>query len=319
MDNLEVYVNKHFEWLEIRNYSLETIRRRRESLKWFMQWCAERDIQAPEQVTRQLVERYQRHLYRHRKKDGNPLSFKTQQQRLLAIKSFFKFLAQKHYIEYNPASEIELPKQEKRLPRNIFTQEEAELIINQPDIRMPQGIRDRVILETLYSTGIRRMEIVNLKLYDLNQVSGTLMIRLGKGKKDRVVPIGERALLWMQKYLDEVRPKLVNEPDEGFIFVKDDGQGFNNEAMGKLTKKYIKAAGVFKGGSCHLFRHTMATLMLENGADIRYIQQMLGHESLEMTKIYTQVSIKKLKEIHNATHPARMERKKDDIITKDLC
>jgi integrase/recombinase XerD len=308
MDNLEIYANKHFEYLEIKNYSPETIRRRRESLKWFVQWCTDRDIQSPQDVTRHLVERYQRHLYRHRKKDGNPLSFKTQQQRLLAIKSFFKFLAQKHYIEYNPAGEIELPKQEKRLPRNIFTQEEVETIINQPDTRMPQGIRDRAILETLYSTGIRRMEIVNLKLYDLNQINGTLMIRLGKGKKDRVVPIGDRALLWVNKYIDYARLNLVNEPDEGYIFVKDDGQPFNNEAMGKLTKKYIKAAGVIKGGSCHLFRHTMATLMLENGADIRYIQQMLGHESLEMTKIYTQVSIKKLKEIHSATHPAKMER-----------
>lgn len=301
---------KYFERLEIKNYSKETIKRRREHMKLFIAWCLDRDIVAPHQVTRNLLERYQRYLYRYRKEDNKPLSIRTQEQRLVTLKTFFKYLAQRHYLIYNPASELELPKQARRLPKNILTQEEAETIINIPNIHDLFGFRDRVILETLYSTGIRRTEIARLKLYDFDIERGTMLVREGKGKKDRMVPVGSRAAKWLEKYLNEVRPKLVMEPDDGHIFVTQLGTGFSPNAVGQLVRKYIKKAKIGKEGSCHLFRHTMATLMLENGADIRYIQEMLGHASLDTTQIYTKVSIKKLKEIHDATHPAKLERSK---------
>jgi len=209
---------------------------------------------------------------------------------------------------YNPASELELPRCEHRLPKVILTKDEAEQIINQPDINDLLGIRDRSILETFYSTGVRRMELINLRLYDIELNQGTLMVRQGKGKKDRLIPIGQRALLWIDKYLSEVRPRFVNLPDEGYLFITHHGNQFVHNAMGRLVKDYILKANIGKQGSCHLFRHTMATLMLENGADIRYIQEMLGHAKLETTQVYTQVSIKKLKEIHELTHPAKLER-----------
>jgi integrase/recombinase XerD len=137
---------------------------------------------------------------------------------------------------------------------------------------------------------------------------GTLFVRQGKGKKDRMVPIGDRAIAWIQKYLQEARPELVQEPDDGHLWLTAIGIPVIPSGIGEIVREYVKAADIGKTGGCHLFRHTMATLMLEGGADIRYIQAMLGHAKLDTTEIYTQVSIRKLKEIHSITHPARLER-----------
>jgi hypothetical protein len=176
-------------------------------------------------------------------------------------------------------------------------------------------VRDRAILETLYSTSMRRMELVGLGFYDLDR--GTLMIRQGKGKKDRMIPIGERAIVWIEKYRSDVRPQFVMEPDGGVLFLTAEGDRFSPNGMTSLVRNYVLGADLGKRGACHLFRHTMATQMLENGADIRFIQQMLGHAKLETTQIYTQVSIRKLQEIHRATHPtSRHERKPSKAITE---
>jgi integrase/recombinase XerD len=132
-------------------------------------------------------------------------------------------------------------------------------------------------------------------------------VRQGKGKKDRMIPIGERAIRWIDRYVTEVRPGLVLEPDEVTLFLSNLGESFSPNRLTQMVREYVDAAQINKRGSCHLFRHTMATLMLENAADIRFIQQMLGHAELSTTQIYAHVSIRKLKEIHSATHPARLE------------
>jgi integrase/recombinase XerD len=152
------------------------------------------------------------------------------------------------------------------------------------------------------------MELANLKLYELDTERGTVTIRQGKGKKDRVIPIGDRAAAWLDKYILEARPHLVVEPDDRTVFLSNAGEPFCLDHLSDLVRTYVDAAEIGKRGSCHMFRHSMATLMLENGADIRYIQQMLGHADLKTTQIYTQVSIRQLKRIHSATHPARMEK-----------
>jgi integrase/recombinase XerD len=139
------------------------------------------------------------------------------------------------------------------------------------------------------------------------------MIRLGKGKKDRMIPIGSRALAWIDKYVIEVRPALVREPDDGTLFLSNLNEAFTRNRLTQMVREYVDAASLGKRGACHLFRHTMATLMLENGADIRFIQQMLGHAELSTTQIYTQVSIRKLKEIHSLTHPARLEKRAEPV------
>lgn len=189
-------------------------------------------------------------------------------------------------------------------------------MLAQADLNDPIGLRDRAILEVLYSTGIRRREVVELSICSLDRDRGTLFIRKGKGRKDRIIPIGERAMAWVEKYVQEVRPKLAMEPDEGILFLTGEGEAVTPGHLTDQVSAYIEKAGIGKKGSCHLFRHTMATLMLEGGADIRFIQQMLGHESLNSTQLYTRVSIRKLKEIHTATHPgarlARRGEKPDD-------
>jgi integrase/recombinase XerD len=149
------------------------------------------------------------------------------------------------------------------------------------------------------------MELVNLRCPDVDTERGTVMIRQGKGRKDRIVPIGERALAWIANYLDDVRPELAIGDDDGTLFLSNLGLPFGVGRLTHLVRDYVEAAQIGKHGSCHLFRHTMATLMLEGGADIRYIQAMLGHASPTTTQIYAQVSIRALKAIHTATHPGK--------------
>ncbi len=154
-----------------------------------------------------------------------------------------------------------------------------------------------------YGTGIRRAELAHLNLRDLDADRRTLIVRQGKGRKDRMIPIGARALAWIDRYLAEARPRLAGEPDDGTLFLTVDGTPFSLDRLTQLVRDYVKASGVGKQGACHLFRHTMATLMLEGGADIRYIQAMLGHAELSTTQIYTQVSIRALQAVHTATFP----------------
>jgi len=280
------------------------------NLAQFVRWCQERDLRRPAEITRPIIERFQRWMFLYRKPNGRTLSFTSQLSRLAALKSFFRWMARQNHIAASPAADIELPRVRRSIPREILTAAEVEAILALPVIADPEGLRDRAILETLYSTGIRRAELAHLSIWDLDAERGTLLVRQGKGRKDRVVPIGERAVAWIDKYQADVRSSLATSPDDGSLFLTNWGEAFNPDRLSHVVSAYVKKAGVTKHGSCHLFRHTMATLMLENGCDIRFIQQLLGHESLQTTQIYTQVSITKLKEIHTATHPgARLERR----------
>jgi integrase/recombinase XerD len=305
-----IFATQFFEYLEVKGFSKVTVENRNYYLRAFSNWTRERGITGPREITRPILERYQRYLYQYRKRNGEPMSFRCQHSHLVAVRAFFKWLTRNNHILSNPASDIELPKLEKRLPRHILTISEVEQVLNGVSLTDAIGIRDRAILETFYSTGMRRKELLNLKLLDLDAERGTVMIRQGKGNKDRMIPIGERALAWIQKYLDEVRPKYIVEPDKGILFLTVEGDIFNCQRVTQIARKYVNASGIGKTGACHLFRHTMATLMLEGGADIRFIQQMLGHVKLQTTEIYTQVSIRKLKQVYEATHPgANLERK----------
>ena len=204
-----------------------------------------------------------------------------------------------------------------RLPMHVLSASDAESVLAQPDVNDSLGLRDRAILETFYSTGMRRLELANLKLYDLDAERGTVTIRQGKGKKDRVIPIGDRASAWVDKYVQDARPQLVVEPDDGIVFLSNAGEPFSLDHLSDLVRVHVDGAKIGKRGACHLFRHTMATLMLENGADIRYIQAMLGHADLKTTQIYTQVSIRHLKQIHSATHPAQLPKKDGEAKPED--
>ena len=307
--DLVMLLNEFSGWMDMMNFSHDTVAVRRNVLMPFLGWCQERGLYKAHEITKPILERYQRHLYFYRKADGQPLSVASQNDRLVIVKQFFRWLARANYILYNPASDLELPRVPKRLPRNVLNADEADQVMNLPEVDDVFGLRDRAILEVFYSTGIRRSELVHLALFDVDAKRGIVFIREGKGQKDRVVPIGVRALAWIAKYNEESRPRLVVEPDDGSLFLTNLGGPFTPVGMTELVKKYILRAGLGAIGACHIFRHTMATLMLENGADIRFVQAMLGHENLSTTEIYTHLSVEKLKEVHAATHPAKMERK----------
>jgi integrase/recombinase XerD len=299
------YLQRYLAWLRERNYAETTVDGREIRLRGFITWCEERSLKQPQNITKPIIERYQRYLFLYRKPDGKPLSAGSQHTRLTAIKCLFQWLARQNYILYNPASDIELPRVGKKLPKSMLNVKEIEQVLAMPDLETPMGIRDRAMLETLYSTGIRRMELLHLQCFDVDADRGVVMIRQGKGKKDRVVPIGERALEWIAKYMEDVRPELSTGVDHVTLFLSNVGEAFSPRRLTQVVRDYVEAAHLGKIGSCHLFRHTMATLMLENGADIRFIQAILGHADLSTTQIYTQVSIRALKEIHTATHPGR--------------
>lgn len=309
-NGMAAYMLRYLEWMGIKNYSAQTIVGRKRDLHQFNQWCEARHLNRAQDITKPILERYQRHIFYYRKVNGKPLSFGRQGVMMISVKGFFKWLTKSNHILYNPASEIELPKLGGRLPREILTPEEVETILCQPDTRNIAGIRDRALLETLYATGIRRAELSALDVSDINAQRGTLFVNQGKGRKDRVIPIGERALAWIEKYMTATRIQLCIDQDNKALFLSVRGQRLSPEVLGPLVRNYIKAANINKTGSCHLFRHTLATTMLDNGADIRFIQEILGHVKLETTQQYTHVSITKLKEIYNATHPAaRLKRK----------
>ena len=195
-----------FEWMRVHNYSERTVENRQNYLRYFVLWCGERGIVRPAEVSKAILERYQRWLYHYRKENGQPLTFGSQFTHLVPVRAFFKWCARQNHTLYNPASELDMPRMEKRLPKHVLTASEADRVLNQANIADPLGVRDRAMLETFYSTGMRRMELLSLKLYDLDIERGTVMIRLGKGKKDRMIPIGSRALAWIDKYVIEVPP-----------------------------------------------------------------------------------------------------------------
>jgi integrase/recombinase XerD len=304
-EGLYVWMRRYLSWLAVRHYAEQTLRSRESYLTLFLAWAEARGLSRPVEITKPILERYQRYLFHLRQQSGKPLSARSQHSRLVPLRSFFKWLTRQNVLLSNPASELVLPRLERCLPRHVLSAAEAEQVLAEPDTAAPLGLRDRAMLETLYSTGMRRMELLGLSVWDLDAERGTVLIRLGKGRKDRMVPIGERALAWIARYLDTVRPELVVPPDDGTLFLSSLGEALSPNHVTHLVRRYVAGAELGKQGACHLFRHTVATLMLEAGADIRFIQQLLGHVALSTTQIYTQVSIRQLKQVHQSSDGRR--------------
>lgn len=303
-DTLASLIDQWQERLAQRNYSPRTLQAHKWALRAFLQWAEDRDLRNPADITKPILEGFQRWLYHYRQDNGKPLAVGTQRSRLGALQRFFAHLCKTNHLQANPAADLELPrKQRRKLPKGL-SREEIATVLDLPDVRDPLGIRDRAMLETLYATAIRRSELVNLDMSDLDREGRTLHIRHGKGDKDRVVPVGERALQWLTAYLEHTRPRLVMDAAEPALFLSGYGERMSATYLGNWVRKTIEAARVSRVGSCHLFRHSCATHMLENGCDSRLIQQMLGHASAETTAIYTQVSITALRDAYARSHPS---------------
>lgn len=250
MTPLAIAAEEYLGWLASHGYAKSTLAGRARHLTDLVDFLSDLDITEPAAVTFSALESYQRHLFHHRKANGAPLSFRTQAQRIIPAKGFFAWLVGQGRIPVDPAAGITLPKAEHRLPGATLSAEEAEAVLQGPDVTTVLGVRDRAILEVLYSTAIRRAELIGLKLWDVDHARGTLFVRQGKGGRDRHVPIGSRALLWVARYGDLVRPRLLARQTDT-LFLSANGEAICADWLSRAVHVYIAAGAPGKHGSCH--------------------------------------------------------------------
>jgi integrase/recombinase XerD len=304
---LAAWVHAHLRWAEVSRLAPMSLHLRQRGLARFVAWAHERGLRHPQELTRQVLEAYQRHLHLARsQRDGKPLALRTQQQLIGAVRGWCKWLTREGHIPANPAADLELPRMPRSLPRTLLSVEQVRQLMAQPDVEGLTGVRERAVLELLYGTGMRRSELMALQIGDVDLTQATVFIRQGKGRRDRYVPMGDSARHWVGRYAAEVRPMLtaqVQDSQAGWtLFLTDYGEPYERNRLSGMVAGYLRRMGV-EHGSCHALRHACATHMLEAGAELRYIQALLGHADLSTTQIYTHVAIGKLMAVHAATHP----------------
>lgn len=222
-------------------------------------------------------------------------------RRLAAIRMFHRFLARERILKSDPTTLIDSPKLWKKIPQTLSLNE-VDALIAQPDIRDKQGIRDKAILETLYATGMRVSEAVNLKIDNVNLDIGFLRC-IGKGNKERVIPLGKKAIASIKRYSEVSRPHILKNKASEFLFINRFGKKISRQSFWKIIKKYAKKARIKKPMKPHTLRHSFATHLLERGADLRSVQEMLGHSNISTTQIYTHINKDRLKAMHRMFHP----------------
>ena len=308
MSDLQALADKYRRNLAILIYSPNTVKGYLFYLNRFFRYLEEVSISEITAVTRDTVRDYQIHLYEELNRKGEPNSVFAQNNALKVVKSFFRFLGAEGYLPGDPAKGVAYAKVPKRLPRSILTQAEMKRLLHVPNTGTVVGYRDRALLEVLYSTGIRKEEINGLLLQDVDCQGGFVRVNSGKGGKDRVVPLGKIACRYLENYIKAVRPSLIRDPYENHLFLSLRGKRLSKNVVWGIVKRYTRKTGIKKIISPHTFRHTCATLMLRNRANIRHIQEMLGHASLNSTQVYASVSITDLKEVHARCHPRERDR-----------
>lgn len=311
IERLEFCILKYKEYMVSMNFAASSIKRVDTYMKYFVEFLAKNMVNDIGQVTVDTISKYQMHLYNNPGIKGRVLGINSQRDILVGLRSFFRFLLKKGYLMYDPANALEIPKCPDRLPRGIMTKKEINRILSQPDVETPHGLRDKAMLELFYSCGIRYGELKNLRMMDIDLSNREVRINNGKGGKDRVVPAGEIACKYVEEYLRSARPALVKEAeswikeklDTDILFVNRNGKKYDHSSINRNIRMYVAKAKVRKHISSHCFRHTCATHMLKSGANIRHVQEMLGHGSLSTTQIYTRVEVGDLKRVHRKCHP----------------
>ncbi|MBE3552914.1 MAG: site-specific tyrosine recombinase XerD [Kyrpidia tusciae] len=225
----------------------------------------------------------------------------TVSRHMASLRSFYQFLSREGLIEVDPTGQLDSPKADKRLPR-VLNVEEVERLLAAPEGLTPMALRDRAMLEMLYATGVRVSELVSLNVTDVNLNMGYVKC-YGKGSKERIVPLGSAALEAVHAYLTRGRAGLLKNGDPGALFVNHQGKRLTRQGFWKILKKYARTAGIQKAITPHTLRHSFATHLLENGADLRAVQEMLGHADISTTQIYTHVTQTRLKDVYERTHP----------------
>ena len=266
-----------------RGLAANTLEAYSRDLRGFTSFLKKSGVSAYEEVKRNQIVAYIHSL----RKNGRAAS--TLSRNLASIRSFYNFLFMEKRISDNPTADLESPKIEKKLPRVLSTQE-VETLLEQPDCRQLGGLRDKAMLEVIYATGIRVSELMSLDLSDINLEAGFIRC-IGKGDKERIIPLGSVAVRYVEEYLQNSRPKLVRFLGETALFVNQHGRRMTRQGFWKILKKYARQAGITKDITPHTIRHSFATHLLENGADLRSVQEMLGHADISTTQIYTQVKI----------------------------
>lgn len=274
----------------IQNYERDLVR--------FFEFLSENQSKNLNQVTKVDIQAYMKYLKQQ------DLATSTIRRHQSCLRNYFKFLMREKLISHNPMVSIESPKKVQRLPRTM-NQDQVERLIQAPNISVDFGLRDRAILETLYATGLRVSELTQLRLDQLHLDLGFIQT-IGKGDKERLVPLGEEAIYWIQEYLEKVRSDYIRKSKQGsqsYVFLTQRGKEFTRQGIWKNIKKYTLEVGMGHGVSPHMLRHSFATHLLENGADLRMVQELLGHSDISTTQIYTHISKYRLQEVYRKNFP----------------
>jgi len=290
------HVDEYLNFLAVeKGVSLNTLEAYSRDLNRFIDFVEKRGIQKIGKITSDDIVALLGYL-----KSGGLVS-NSVNRTLAAIRGLYKYLLIEKIIDENPVSNIDLAKVWMRLP-DTLSKEEVNILLEKPDLKTLLGVRDAAMLELMYATGIRVSELVSLTTNNVNWQMGYLIV-LGKGSKERIVPIGRTAFECLNTYLEKARPKLLREDTTNIIFLNRSGKGLTRQGFWKIVRKYAMKAGLMKKVHPHTFRHSFATHLLEGGADLRSVQVMLGHSDISTTQIYTHITRERLKDIHKKYHP----------------
>lgn len=303
------------EHMKVKNYSPATAKSYIREMKNFFCYLKENSITDIKRATKDILKAYQLKITEYRDKENKGYTASTISVKIRAVKRFFEYLESSNHILVNPAEYLKEPKKETRLPKAVLTQDEVRLILDQPNLSTMTGIRDRTVLEVFYSTGIRLEELINLSIYDCDLQGGLLRVNKGKFAKDRVVPLGKHAVKFLKEYITHVRPHFTrNNKTIRNLFVSQLGTPLSGQVVEIMVRTYAREAGIKKKVTPHVFRHTFATELVKNGADITAVQKMLGHSDLRVTHIYTKVAGVDVKRTHREHHP----REKDKAVKEEI-
>ena len=292
---MEALVQRFVNFLERdKRLSMNTLQSYRRDIEQYFLYLQEINLQNISNSNKTTVITYLLYL----QKKGRATS--TISRNLASIRSFYQYIAKNKLIEQDPTAELESPKVEKKLPQ-ILSPEEVELLLEQPQCVDLKGYRDKAMLELLYATGIRVSELIQLDYQDLN--IDMAYIRCCKGSRERMIPIGSMAISAVKEYLNKSRPLLIQSNDEKALFVNINGGRLTRQGFWKIIKQYKNQAQINKDITPHTLRHSFAAHLLENGADLRSIQEMLGHSDISSTQIYAQIAKKRIRELYKKTHP----------------
>ena len=302
--------DRYLRYMQVRGYSPETIEGHKTYLRSFLAYLESVSITDPQAITPTIIRNYQTYLFEKVNQNGKQNTVSSRNNNLKAAKRFIRYMHSEGVWEEDPGQEVEYAIEPKRLPRTILTQAEMKRLLDAPDMNTALGYRDRTILEVFYTNGIRRSELINLRLGDLDLDAGTMRINAGKGNKDRVVPIGTIAIRYLKHYIKTVRPLLVKNNDD-HIFLSERSRKICKCMLGLRLKEYAKKAGIEKDISVHTLRATCATHCLQGKKrreqmHPRHLMELLGHNSMEALNPYLSVSIADLKEAHTRCHPREM-------------